>query len=375
MEKKQITLKHIVIDGQRMIGIQFYPDKVVQSLIKQLPDIGWSRKFGLAVLPNNNQNLNAVFSLFKGVAWVNCAHFFTNRPVNYGNEELSVDDFRKRKPRKDWKYCPEEFYQCLEIRKYSLNTARIYIPMFEAFMNHFPENRNLMELGEVDIRGYIQHLVQSKRSDSYINQAINAIKFYYEVVLGMPNRFYEVMRPIKRESLPKVLSKERVLRMLDSCDNLKHKCIIGLLYSAGLRRSELLNLKPTDINSDRMSITVIQGKGKKDRITLLSERMLVDLRTYYKKYQPSLWLFESARMEKYSETSVSKIVSRAAKRAGIRERVTPHMLRHSFATHLLENGTDLRYIQTLLGHNSSKTTEIYTHVAVNSLALIKNPLD
>ena len=191
----------------------------------------------------------------------------------------------------------------------------------------------------------------------------------------MSNRFYSIERPRKQERLPEVLSKGEVLRMIDSNPNIKHKCIVALLYSAGLRRNELINLKPTDINSERMVINVRQGKGRKDRMTILSKQLLTDLRLYYKLYKPTQYLFQGQQREQYSGTSVAKVVRRAAQRAGIQRRVTPHMLRHSFATHLLEAGTDLRYIQVLLGHSSSKTTEIYTHVAISNFSQIKNPLD
>lgn len=207
------------------------------------------------------------------------------------------------------------------------------------------------------------------------NQSINAIKFYYEVVKGMPNRFYSIERPIPKETLPKILSKEQVQKMITSVKNIKHKCIISLLYSAGLRRGELLNLKIDDIISDRMLIRINQGKGRKDRYTLLSERVLSNLRIYYIRERPSTYLFEGKKGFPYSPTSVAKIVKKAASRARIIGKVTPHMLRHSLATHLLENGTDLRQIQTLLGHNSLRTTEIYTHVTVQGMNGIKNPLD
>ncbi|MFZ9047140.1 MAG: site-specific tyrosine recombinase/integron integrase [Cyclobacteriaceae bacterium] len=372
---RQITLKHIAIDGKRMIGIQFFPDKIVQRLIKQLPEIGWSKKFGLAVLPNSSQNLHEIFESFKGIAWVNCSNFFPNRPVNVGNTELSVDSFRKRQPKEGFRYCPEEFYQTLEIRKYSLNTARIYISMFERFLNHYPENHNLMELGEEQINAYLKSLVLDHRSYSYINQSINAIKFYYEVVLGMPNRFYSVERPIRKERLPLVLSKKEVLNMIEETSYIKHRCIISLLYSAGLRVSELTNLRIEDIDSDRMSIYIRDAKGGKDRYTILSEKLLKELRQYFLLLRPKKWLFEGQNGGKYSPSSIQKIVKRTAKKAKIKKRVVPHTLRHSFATHLLESGTDLRYIQTLLGHNSSRTTEVYTHVANNVLLGIKNPLD
>ncbi|UXP30691.1 tyrosine-type recombinase/integrase [Reichenbachiella agarivorans] len=232
-----------------------------------------------------------------------------------------------------------------------------------------------MNIHNVKIREYLQTLVQKKYSDTMINQSINAIKFYYEVVKEMPNRFYSIERPIKKESLPKVLSKTQVLALLGTIHNLKHRCIVSLLYSAGLRRSELLNLKPKDILSDRNLIRVEQGKGRKDRFTLLSGQVLKDLRQYYSLNKPKVFLFEGAPGEPYSGSSVLKIVHRAGKNAKIAERVNPHTLRHSLATHLLEDGVDLRQIQTLLGHNSIKTTEIYTHVAVMGMNKIKNPLD
>lgn len=371
---KNITLKHLLIDGQRCIGLKFYPDKVIHALVKQLPSPKWSDEFSMTYLPNNPVCLSAIMRTFRGVAWLNGQHFFDNalRPLN--EKSPDIEHYRKRKLTNGYITCPEEYLQKLEIRKYSLNTARSYIAHFEKFINHY-KSMELLDLSENEIKGYISFLVKNGLSDSYVNQSINSIKFYYEVVLGMPNRFYSIERPMKTEKLPEVLSKEKVLQMIKCTRNLKHRCIIKLLYSAGLRRAELINLKITDIDSDRMLIKVTQGKGKKDRFTTLSHTLLIDLRKYYRMYKPKTFLFEGPHGTEYSATSIRKIVSRAALSAGIRKKVTPHMLRHSFATHLLEAGVDLRHIQILLGHNSSKTTEIYTHVAVNSLKTIKNLLD
>ncbi|MGL1888034.1 MAG: site-specific integrase [Reichenbachiella sp.] len=374
-EKKQITLKHLLIEGKKMIGLKFYPNKVIQALIKELPEVKWSNTYEMPFIINNSTNLDLVFKQFKGVAWVNCSSFFTNRPIKQSNTLLSVDSYRKRKPQPNWKYCPEEYFQKLELRRYALNTARTYISLFEKFINHYPINDDVINLDENDIRKYISTLVQQGKSDSFINQTINAIKFYYEVVHEMPNRFYAIERPIKRETLPKVLSKIEILELIKHTNNIKHRCIISLLYSAGLRRGELLNLKPIDIESERMMIKVRDAKGGKDRYTLLSNTILADLRLYFAKHQPQTYLFEGLPNQQYSATSVVKIIKRAAEFAGIKKNVTPHMLRHSFATHLLESGTDLRFIQILLGHNSSKTTEIYTHVANSCFMNIKNPLD
>lgn len=358
-----------------MIGIQFYPDKVIQAIVKQLPSPRWSRNHQMVIIPNNPENLNSIFNQFRGVAWVNTRYFFTNRPVNEGNAPLSVDDFRKRPAKDGWRYCSEEFYQKLELRRYSLNTARSYISQFERFINSFHKEKELMSVSEAEILTYMSNLVKEGYSESYSKIALNAIKFYFEVVKEMPNRFYNISLPKRSASLPKVLAKVDILRMIQQTKNLKHRCIIALLYSAGLRRQELIDLKIEDIDSHRMTITVRQGKGKKDRISILSNHLLSDLRNYYKTYKPKTFLFEGANGAQYSPTSVGKIVSRAALKAGLKRHVTPHMLRHSFATHLLESGTDLRYIQILLGHSSAKTTEIYTHVAIKGFNQIVNPLD
>ncbi|MEL7003122.1 MAG: tyrosine-type recombinase/integrase [Bacteroidota bacterium] len=372
---KAIILKHIYHDGVKYIGLKFNSDKVIEALVKQLSDVKWHKESGCFILINNQSNLTLIFDTFRGVAWVNAQYFFTNRPVNEHNPKLNIDAFRKRKLTSNYRPCPEEYLRKLEIRKYSINTARTYVSFFEAFINHYHQFDNLMSITELEIKEYLQLLVQRGVSNSALNQAINSIKFYYEVVMGMPNRFYTIERPIEEEKLPEVIGKQKVLEMIQCTSNLKHKCIISILYSTGLRRAEMINLQISDIDSERMVIKVRQGKGKKDRLTLLGQNMLIDLRKYYKKYKPKKYLFEGVNGGQYSATSIQKIVTRAAKKAGIKNRVTPHMLRHSFATHLLEAGTDLRYVQVLLGHGSTKTTERYTHVAVNNIKEIKNLLD
>lgn len=371
---KCISLKHLLIKQKKYIGLKFYPDKVIQALVKQLPNIKWSEAYNMAYLPNNKENLTLIFDTFKGEVWVNGDSFFHDKVRILNETAPDINSYRNRNLINGYRACPEEFFKKLELRKYSLNTARSYIAHFEKFINHYG-NVNLLEITEQEINNYLSLLVQQGLSDSYINQSINSIKFYYEIVLGMPNRFYSVERPMKKEKLPEIVSKEKVLAMIDITRNIKHRCIIKLLYSAGLRRSELINLKIEDIDSDRMLIKVQEGKGKKDRLTLLGESMLIDLRRYYKIYKPKVYLFEGPGHKQYSATSIGKIIRRAAYTVGVKKRVTPHMLRHSFATHLLESGVDLRYIQTLLGHNSSRTTEIYTHVAVEGLKNIKNLID
>ena len=369
---RSITLKHLYINNAKQIGIKFYPDKIVQLTLKSIPNIKWSETYGMAYLLNSQKNLAIIFNAFKGVAWVNCGHFFSNKKSGSNASPFSIKRYREQKS--DNIKVPEKYLQKLELKQYSISTAKTYISLFERFINAH-KTLKLDEISEEDIRNYLQIEIQNGRSGSYINQMVNCIKFYYEIVLGMPNRFYDIERPQKKKALPKVISLHEVNAVINCTNNIKHKCIVSLLYGSGLRRAELLNLKLTDIDSKRMVIEVRNGKGGKDRLTILSERVLTDLRDYYKEWKPTTHLFEGKKGEKYSAASVLKIVKKAAIKAGIRKTVTPHMLRHSFATHLLENGTDLRYIQVLLGHNSTRTTEIYTQVAVNNIKIIKSPLE
>ncbi len=246
--------------------------------------------------------------------------------------------------------------------------------MFRDFLRHYYPTP-LHQLGKQDILDYQLYLVNDRKvSRSYQNQSINAIKFYLEGILGQERLHYELERPKKQRRLP-IVSQEEISRLLNSIPNLKHKTILSTIYGAGLRRSEVIHLKISDIQSDQMRIHIKEAKGQKDRITILSKELLVLLRKYYLKHKPRKYLFEGPDGGRYSTSSIRQIMRRALQKAKINKPATIHTLRHSFATHLLENGTNLRYIQSLLGHNSAKTTEIYTHVCTNRLTDVVSPLD
>lgn len=373
MLKKSITLKNLLIGGQRYIGLQFKADRVLIALVEQLPEVSWSDEFGMYSLPNTKDNITLLFAHFKGVAWINGNYFFASKPLPGSTDTEGFQRSAKTFPFECSPNFPQAYLEKLELKKYAKNTARVYISCFQAFMRYY-EGMPLEQIDENDIREYLLYLSRSNSSISYINQAINSIKFYYEIVLGMPNRFYSIERPRRRKKLPEILSVSEVRALRETIVNLKHRSIVGLLYSSGLRRAELLSLKPADLNFSRMLVRVNQGKGNKDRYTILSKSLVPELQEYLRRYTPEEFLFEGPWGGPYSASSVVKIVARAANEAGILRRVTPHMLRHSFATHLLDKGVDLRRIQVLLGHNSSKTTEIYTHVAENSFKNIDDLL-
>jgi integrase/recombinase XerD len=260
--------------------------------------------------------------------------------------------------------------QTLTILRYSYKTAKSYKAVFTRFMLYFGEKLPIT-LAKQQIINWIEELIVRDRiSEAYQNTIINAIKFYYEKVELLPRELYAIQRPKKVYQDPKVLSKAEIQDMLKQTQNIKHKCLIMLAYGCGLRLGETLRLTLKDIDSHRLVLYIIAGKGKKDRQVPLPQQLLLLLREYYKIEKPITWLFEGETVgEPYSERSFQMVVKKAAEKAKIHRPVSVHMLRHSYATHLLEAGIDIRYIQEMLGHSSIKTTERYTHVATH-----KNPI-
>ena len=268
----------------------------------------------------------------------------------------------------------KEIKKKLIVGGYSYSTIQTYITCLKYFKNYFYKIE-IDQLSKDDIIEYLFHLIKNNYSKSTQNQHINAIKFYFEKCLGKQREYYLIERPRKEKKLPNILSKKEIQLLFNSTYNLKHLTILAVIYSCGLRVSELINIKINDIDNNRMVIHIRKGKGNKDRQVQLTNQVLELLRKYYKKFLPVKYLITGQNGGKYSTTSVQKIIKNSALKAGIYKKVTPHTLRHSFATHLLENGTDIRFIQTILGHSDIKTTQIYTHVSNAHLKNIQNPSD
>lgn len=270
----------------------------------------------------------------------------------------------------------EKFVLWLRSKRYSESTIKTYSEAIRIFLQFFSE-KALNEIGNEDIIVFNnKYILKNKLSASYQNQMVNAVKLFFQTVQNRKLNTEQIHRPKKPKTLPNVLSKEEIKCILEAHGNLKHRTMLSLIYACGLRRSELLNLKPADIDSKRGILSIKQAKGKKDRIAPISSKTVQMLRDYYKAYKPVVWLFEGQiKGKQYSAESLQSVLKKALQKAKIKKPVSLHWLRHSYATHLLESGTDLRYIQELLGHNSSKTTEIYTHVSTKSLQNIKSPFD
>lgn len=269
------------------------------------------------------------------------------------------------------------FEQYMVYKRYSKNTQNTYLETLRTFLYYFTWKHPAEITNDDFIIFNNEYIIKSKFSFSYQNQFVNAIKLYYGSVANKKMVVEYLKRPKTEKKLPHVLSKEDVKQIIYCVGNIKHRAMLSLIYGCGLRRSELLNLKPVHVDSKRKVLVIKQAKGRKDRIAPLSEKIIELLRDYYKAYKPVHWLFEGqVKGEPYSEQSLQRVFKDAVKRSKIaNQSASLHWLRHSFATHVLESGVDLRYIQEILGHKSSKTTEIYTHVSTKSIQNVRSPFD
>lgn len=355
--------------NSKRIRILFGYHLGLMNAVKKIPYHSWDSKNKWWSIPYSEQFLEQIQSqiLELGLKY----RFLEEERTEASQKIKRVSAYRIA----NFKTAPDEFVLKIKELRYSESTLKTYKNALEDFLN-FHHQIALDQLHDGHIQSFLRHLVMERKvSTSYQNQAINAVKFYFEKVLGGKRTTYNIDRPKKEKALPVVLSEEEIVRIFKNVENLKHKAILMVIYSAGLRISECVNLKIKDIDSNRMQIRIEQAKGKKDRYTLLSTKTLDFLRTYFKAYRPKVYLFEGQFGDQYSARSIQTIFQDTVKKAGITKKVTVHSLRHSFATHLLENGTNLRYIQSLLGHSSSKTTEVYTHITTKGFEQLKSPMD
>lgn len=342
-EAKIITHKK-----QKRIAVYFEKNAELIARIKKLEGSRWSQTLGVWHLPDTFEN-RMKFQIVETAA---------KYPSAEGIEQI------------------EKFKHWLLSRRYSDRTITAYTEALKYFLT-FYSGKAISEITNDDVIRYNnEYILNNNLSASYQNQIVNAIKLFFTTIRETKIEIDKIHRPKRGKLLPNVLSKKEVKLILNAHSNIKHKTMLSLIYACGLRCGELLALQPVHIDSKRNIVLLKNSKGKKDRIVPLSPKILEMLRDYYKIFKPATYLFEGQISgSPYDSRSLQLVMKQALKKVGIQKPVTLHWLRHSFATHLLENGTDLRYIQELLGHNSSKTTEIYTHVSTKSIQQIKSPFD
>jgi len=267
-----------------------------------------------------------------------------------------------------------QLIQQMQLKGYSPRTITTYVSMISHLASHYHTPADLLSVDQ--IREYImQNITTKKRSKSWMNMMISAVKLLYCDILKREWNYLDLPRPIGDKKVPVILSRDEVQRIIDSKKNIKHKAILMVTYSAGLRLGEVRNLKVTDIDSSRMLIHVRKGKGNRDRCTILSPVVLTYLRTYYRKYRPDEWLFEGMSGGAISDRTIQAVFKSALSSTHIHKKVGIHCLRHSFATHLLEQGVALPIIQIMMGHKSLRTTSGYLHVQQYSIQGVRSPMD
>ena len=345
------SAKVITHKGSKRIAVYFEKDIDLIARIKRLEGSRWSQSLMAWHLPDTEENrMRFKIALSEGKSALS--------QIQESNHVVL-----------------KRFIEEIQLKGYSDSTLKTYRNEFGIFLNYLeqiPAENCTIE----DIRNYILYCINELQlSEATVHSRMNAIKFYYEQVLGRERFLFEIPRPKKPLKLPKVIAPADIKKMFEATSNLKHNTMLKLCYGLGLRVSEIVNLKITDIDSKSMQVFIERAKGKKDRYVNLPESILPQLRTYFIEYKPKLYLFEGQLGGQYSSRSAQQVFKNTMLKAKINKTLSIHSLRHSFATHLLEQGTDIRFIQELLGHNDIKTTLIYTQVNDKSLRKIISPLD
>jgi integrase/recombinase XerD len=370
---KKITLHPFKEDGNTRIAINFKYDELIIELIRKIPGRKWSPEYKIWHIGYTEEKLIALKE------YLSSSGFYIDDSSYYSRGEkpgISETDRNKKTclSKENSKYLAR-FIRWMETMRYSRRSIETYKGLITTFLIYC-NDRNPSEVTLKDITRFNHEFIIKKGySISYQRQMVSAIKLFFQQIQLKELDINQLERPRKEKKLPVVFSKDEVRRTLSSIKNEKHRVMISLIYAAGLRISELLNLRCTDIDGQRLVIHIHSAKGRKDRIVPLAANLIDSLREYFRRYRPKIYLFEGKEGVRYSSSSCRMILKRALDQNKIQKRGSLHTLRHSYATHLLESGTDIRYIQKLLGHESSRTTEIYTHVSRSQLEGIKSPYE
>jgi len=347
---------------ENQLLIQFSYHKKLIALVRSIKGSYWSKSLNTWYIKYSQENLQTILTVFKDITIVDTS-------------KLHKKELFTRNLTKEQKNLLNNFYLFLKGKRYSQSTIKTYTFFIADFIN-FYRKTPLNNLTNRAVELFIEKVFITRNySISTQRQFISALKIFIVFYPHTEINDLVLERPKKSRKLPSVLSQEEVLKIISSTQNLKHRAILVLIYSCGLRISELVNLELTDFHIQRKQLVIKNGKGRKDRYVSLADSFIPLLSNYYHSYKPKFYFVEGQKGGKYSTESVRQFLKKSCVKANIKKTVTPHTLRHSYATHLLENGVDIRYIQSLLGHAKPETTMIYTHVRRKDLMEIQNPLD
>ncbi len=381
--KPTILLQPYFYKGFECIGIVFKKNNVFNDIAKSIKGVRWNDQKRSWYIVCDRSSYELIKKAFDVIAIIDTSELKKYLEQRRTLIPITTDKLTSNSAKIILQYPLEEenlkayaqYRDLLILKGYSANTIRNYCNEFHQLLRLLGK-RHVEELIKPQILSYLLWLLEQQGcSETKLHTTVNAIKFYFEKLLGQGVEYYDLPRPKKPLKLPSVLAEEEVLAMIQHLTNLKHRTILMAGYAGGLRVSEIIGLKLVDIDSKRMMIHIHGAKGKKDRMVPLSKVLLESLREYYLAYHPREWIFENPQGGKYSVRSAQQILQDAKFAVGIHKKGSIHMLRHSYATHLMEAGTDIRIIQELLGHNSIKTTMRYTHVSKKDIGRIESPLD
>jgi len=374
IEKAQVKQVEVVCEG-RTYQVIFDYNKADTSFVSGIQGSRYNEEDGYWEVPISSFNLKKLKTYFRDRMQLYSTELDMMNTEEDGRLLKKISD-NLQPLSEEVKAMIVDYRRYMEYKGYSSSSISTYVGSIEMFLK-FNHDKQVQDICNDDMIVYLKDYIQPRgMSFSYQNQLVSSARLFFKRVRGSKVITEQIERPRRTHKLPNVLSKKEVKAIIDNIRNKKHKALISLIYACGLRRSEVLKLRFRHIDSNRHVLLIIDAKGKKDRVVPISEKVIDMLREYYKEYTPEVYLFEGQkRGHPYSEESLKKVLEVAVKKARIYKPVTPHWLRHSYATHLLEAGTDLRYIQELLGHTSSRTTEIYTHVTDKSLQKIASPFD
>lgn len=368
---KKITLTPLQHGDEQLIGIGFSYDIEVKEHLKKLPGMAWSTTHRTYYLPFSAENKKRIYHHLISMKWfVDYSALKATTPLPAPTEKKKAQQYSPAQ-----KKMLHEYVAYLRGHRYSESSVRTYYNFILKFVEHIG-GKPLEQLTNRDVELFAeQRIAPQNYSLSTHRQCISAIKHFADLYPVTSIKSPELKRPPKSRYLPGVLGKEEVIALLRATRNLKHRAVLALIYSSGLRIGELLSLKLNEIDLPRRQVILRNGKGRKDRVVVLAESMLPLLQNYLGTYNPKFYFVEGVDGNKYSPESIRAFLRVSCSRAGITKHVTPHTLRHSYATHMLENGIDIRYIQELLGHSKPETTMIYTHVSKKDMLRIVSPLD
>ncbi|WP_299665888.1 tyrosine-type recombinase/integrase [uncultured Polaribacter sp.] len=341
------------------ILIKFAYSKKLIAIIRAVSGCYWSATLKSWYLEDTQENLKIITTLFSGICKIDVTKLHPpKRQLNSSQKTLL-----------------NNFYKFLKGKRYSKSTVNTYVFFIADFINYH-RDKDLTLLNNRSVEAFIETIfIKRKYAVSTQRQFISALKLFTIYYPDTHIENLELTRPKRSRKLPSILSPEEVVAILQTTKNLKHRAIIALLYSSGLRVGEITNLQLSNIDIVRKQVKIVSGKGRKDRFVVLANSFLPLLQNYLRSYKPHFYFIEGPGRNKYSESSIRKFLQKNVALTTIKKKVTPHTLRHSYATHLLENGVSLRHIQELLGHAKPETTMIYTHVAKKDLLAIQSPLD